>query len=128
MTDYSGDLLVSSSAALFQHLWPTDFEMFQVSTAATITVPGSPVTSIETTSTVLECTYTATSSNPLISWYKGSSTSTGSLIIQKDNAGVYNQPAFTRYDIQDQASLLITDTQLSDADKYWCQVEGLSDP
>uniref|UniRef100_A0ABM0MP60 Uncharacterized protein LOC102800979 n=1 Tax=Saccoglossus kowalevskii TaxID=10224 RepID=A0ABM0MP60_SACKO len=99
-----------------------------ISAAATVTVPGSPVTSIETTSTVLECTYTATSSNPLIQWYKGSSTSTGSLLIQKNNAGVLPQPGITRHDIQGQASLLITDTQLSDADKYWCQVEGLGDP
>ncbi|XP_077863342.1 peroxidasin homolog [Saccoglossus kowalevskii] len=99
-----------------------------IAAAITVTVPGSPVTSIETTSTVLECTFTTTSSNPLISWYKGSSTSTGYLIIQKDNSGVFPQPGITRHDIQNQASLLITDTQLSDADKYWCQVEGLGDP
>uniref|UniRef100_A0ABM0LX40 Uncharacterized protein LOC102800796 n=1 Tax=Saccoglossus kowalevskii TaxID=10224 RepID=A0ABM0LX40_SACKO len=59
-----------------------------VAAAITVTVPGSPVTSIETTSA----------------------------------------PGITRHDIQDQASILITDTQLSDADKYWCQVERLGDP
>ncbi|XP_077861925.1 uncharacterized protein LOC144342944, partial [Saccoglossus kowalevskii] len=97
------------------------------STAVTVIVPGSPVTSIETTTTVLECTFMTTGNNPHIIWYKGSSTYSGNLILQAQNGVVYAEPGFTRHGIQDECSLVITDTKMSDAGMYWCYVSVFGD-
>ncbi|XP_077865871.1 cell adhesion molecule CEACAM6-like [Saccoglossus kowalevskii] len=82
---------------------------------------------IETTTTILECTYTTSGTNDLVAWYKGSDTHQENIVLQAQNGVVYPTPGFTRHDIQDQASLVITDTQLSDAGMYWCKVTAFGD-
>ncbi|XP_077863486.1 cell adhesion molecule CEACAM6-like, partial [Saccoglossus kowalevskii] len=97
------------------------------STAVSVSVPGSAVNVIETETTILDCEYTSTDNDPLIAWYKGSSTHQYNIVIQTQSGAVYPVDGFTRHDIQDQASLVITDTQLSDADMYWCKVITFGD-
>uniref|UniRef100_A0ABM0MX47 Nephrin-like n=1 Tax=Saccoglossus kowalevskii TaxID=10224 RepID=A0ABM0MX47_SACKO len=91
------------------------------SVAVTVTLPAA-LTTIETTTTVLECTFTSTGSDIEITWYKGGSVATGTIVIQAGGGHVFPRPGFTRHGIQDQSSLVITDTQLSDAGTYWCEV------
>uniref|UniRef100_A0ABM0MUK3 Hemicentin-1-like n=1 Tax=Saccoglossus kowalevskii TaxID=10224 RepID=A0ABM0MUK3_SACKO len=91
----------------------------------TITVPGSPITTIETTTTILECTYTTTGVYISTTWFKGSTIRDSVAVILKESGIIYNQPGFTRHGIQDQASLVINNTQLSDADKYWCLITAI---
>ncbi|XP_077864060.1 neural cell adhesion molecule 2-like, partial [Saccoglossus kowalevskii] len=91
-----------------------------------VTVPV-PIIGFKTDTTLLECTYITTGGNPLVYWYKGSSTATGTLVIQSVGGVIYPEPGFTRHDIQDQASLVITNTMLSDAGMYWCKVIAFPD-